>query len=116
MLAIARTSESNATRVAAAKAIIERGYGTPLSRLEEGKLADFSDWSDDALRNHIMEETRALGLHSAGTKAPRGTHAFRDTSLTSSRPQPEIDSSPFTDGWPGSFCFLSAPRLFPTRR
>src|ERR1700688_2580055 len=107
MLAIARTSESNATRVAAAKAIIERGYGTPLSRLEEGKLADFSDWSDDALRNHIMEETRALGLHSAGTKAPRGTHAFRDTSLTSSRP-PSQRSTPRlspTDGPEASASF-----------
>jgi hypothetical protein len=51
-----------AARVAAATAILDRGWGKPTQHVEQGQPGDFERMSIDELREYVCREVEALGL------------------------------------------------------
>ena len=63
MLALVDESRhgKGASRVAAAIAILDRGWGKPIERKEEGKPGDFDEMSDEQLDQEVREALAVKG-------------------------------------------------------
>jgi hypothetical protein len=67
LVKVCESSRSDSAKVAAANALLDRGYGKPLQQIESGKAGDFSRKSDEELLAILNEpldfdlESIALG-------------------------------------------------------
>ncbi len=62
LVKICKMSDSDAARVSAANAILDRGYGKPLQQIESGGAGDFSSMPDHELDEFLKSAAQELGL------------------------------------------------------
>ena len=55
LVKICKMSDSDAARVSAANALLDRGYGKPLQQVEHGGIGDVARMNDQQLDAHLAE-------------------------------------------------------------
>lgn len=62
LVKVCKMSDSDAARVSAANAILDRGYGKPLQQIESGGPGDFGRMPDHELDEFLQSAAEELGL------------------------------------------------------
>jgi hypothetical protein len=65
LAAICNEGQSEAARVSAACALLDRGYGKPTQQLETGEPGEFSRMTDEELEAYIAEGVESIAMHKA---------------------------------------------------
>ena len=68
---ICNEGQSEAARVSAACALLDRGYGKPTQQLETGSPGDFSRMTDEELDAYIAESAELIATHKANGRVTR---------------------------------------------
>ena len=68
---ICNEGQSEAARVSAACALLDRGYGKPTQQLETGSPGEFSRMTDDELDAYIAESAELIATHKANGRVTR---------------------------------------------
>ena len=71
LAAICNEGQSEAARVSAASALLDRGYGKPTQQLETGSPEEFSHMTDEELRAFIYEGVELVATHKANGRVTR---------------------------------------------
>jgi hypothetical protein len=71
LAAICNDGQSEAARVSAACALLDRGYGKPTQQLETGSPGEFSRMTDEELEQHIAEAVEDVVTHQANGRFTR---------------------------------------------
>ena len=71
LAAICNDGQSEAARVSAACALLDRGYGKPTQQLETGSPGEFSRMTDEELDAYIAESAELIATHKANDRATR---------------------------------------------
>ena len=71
LAAICNQGQSEAARVSAACALLDRGYGKPTQQLETGSPGEFSRMTDEELDAYIAESAELIATHKANGRATR---------------------------------------------
>ena len=62
LASVLKNGKTDAARVAAATALLERGFGKPMQPIEVGQPGEFEGLSADDLRAFVLRESAELGL------------------------------------------------------
>jgi len=65
LAAICNEGQSEAARISAACALLDRGYGKPTQQLETGSPGEFSRMTDEELEAVIAEGAELVAMHKA---------------------------------------------------
>ena len=71
LAAICNEGQSEAARVSAACALLDRGYGKPTQQVETGSPGEFSRMTDEELDAYIAESAEFIATHKANGRATR---------------------------------------------
>ena len=71
LAAICNEGQSEAARVSAACALLDRGYGKPTQQVETGSPGEFSRMTDEELDAYIAESAEFIATHKANGRANR---------------------------------------------
>ena len=71
LAAICNEGQSEAARVSAASALLDRGYGKPTQQLETGSPGEFSRMTDEELDAYIAERAELIATHKANGRVTR---------------------------------------------
>lgn len=71
LAAICNEGQSEAARVSAACALLDRGYGKPMQQLETGSPGEFSHMTDEELNACIAESAELIARHKANGRVTR---------------------------------------------
>ena len=71
LAAICNEGQSEAARVSAACALLDRGYGRPTQQVETGSPGEFSRMTDEELEQHIAEAVEHVVTHQANGRFTR---------------------------------------------
>jgi hypothetical protein len=71
LAAICNQGQSEAARVSAACALLDRGYGKPTQQLETGSPGEFSRMTDEELDAYIAESAELIATHKANGRVTR---------------------------------------------
>jgi hypothetical protein len=71
LAAICNDGQSEAARVSAASALLDRGYGKPTQQLETGSPGEFSRMTDEELDAYIAESAELIATHKANGRVTR---------------------------------------------
>jgi hypothetical protein len=71
LAAICNGGQSEAARVSAACALLDRGYGKPTQQLETGSPGEFSRMTDEELDAYIAESAELIATHKANGRVTR---------------------------------------------
>ena len=69
LAAICNEGQSEAARVSAACALLDRGYGKPTQQVETGSPGEFSRMTDEELDAYIAESAEFIATHKANGRA-----------------------------------------------
>ena len=71
LAAICNQGQSEAARVSAACALLDRGYGKPTQQVETGSPGEFSRMTDEELDAYIAESAELIATHKANGRVTR---------------------------------------------
>jgi hypothetical protein len=71
LAAICKEGQSEAARVSAACALLDRGYGRPTQQVETGSPGEFSRMTDEELDAQIAEGIEQVATHQANGRVTR---------------------------------------------
>jgi hypothetical protein len=71
LAAICNEGQSEAARVSAACALLDRGYGKPTQQVETGSPGEFDRMTDEELDAYIAESAEFIATHKANGRANR---------------------------------------------
>ena len=71
LAAICNEGQSEAARVSAASALLDRGFGKPTQQLETGLPGEFSRMTDEELDAYIAESAELIATHKANGRVTR---------------------------------------------